>query len=628
MIQLANHNGHALTLILDKPDWTRPPQLTVRLDAAVVTGRTGIENRRPLHHALRHELRLTYTLDPADALAWQTRLSASMAGYIALPLPFDRLRVDHWRTGAIPRIYEARQVIVTESSGLASIHAAADITNGFLQNLAAVDPDATLAPLFAGRLKSRPILKALTNRHAQADLTLLEESPWAYRLAPATFTPPPGLDWPASLAANWSAAPEDSTTDTLDFTPIGNARLKAIDGQEGAITRSQKFTLTLGSREEINTFLRFVSDRKGPVETFTIPWLLRPSENPTEEVPHTTRVRFADTSLTLSWLQNPDAAETRLQVRQVPDAPVGIIPAEAPALPAEAFLYTFTLAIPGIEQTLAWRYTDWENSITYQGATWLGDKAGLIQHDQITLTNDLSDSPANITLSATLPGNPLALIAAGALDYPVRIDIASCVPHTAGDATTTNSMTDLYSGSVDKVTANGRTLKASTRVLGGLLENKVPRFVFSDTCNHRFCVGACSTPGGPTAAQWTCGAVIKNANGSSLTLKSISNPNTIPLSAHFLARGVLMASTTGIDWEIRQIIDNTAVNGSEITLTLRSPLRDATPDRAITFRPDCDGTMAACQARGNFDNFGGHPHIGAENLSLPAYEQAINAKKK
>lgn len=622
MIHHLQHQGNALILITDSPDWTRPPNIKPRIAGRIETGLTARENRSPAHHELRHEITLYYSPEPDDLAAWQAMLAAweeasqtdpLANAYIAIPMPMDRLTPANWPQ----RIYTSDWTVILPAAGEPSIVGTATL------NTAALPADTRIAPLYVGRFKRRPPFTPASRKYAQASITLVEESPWTYRLTPHI---PPGfpaipLDWPAAIAANWHTAPEDSIIDSLAYTQIGNTRITSVEGQEGRPRRVQKFTSRLEERDQIRTLLAFFLSRKGRIESFTTPWLLIPGAD-TAATPHATRARFADDSLTFAF-HHDGAADVRILLQQVPWETGAPVAGETPAQPAEAFLYTFTLRIPGEANPITWRYTDWASNITWEGQTWLGDTTGLIEHDSITQTADLSDPATKITLSANVPQNPVALIASGALDAPLHIDILACVPHTAAGVTTANSITPLYTGDVAEVSADGRKLTATTRVLGGLLENKAPRFPFSDTCNHRFCGPGCNQ----IATTWTLTGVIDTQVGSGLTLKNIANPNGRTLSDNFYARGILI-SAAGSDWEIRQIISNTQLAGNKMLLTLRSPLRNAPANLVVSFRPDCAGTPADCDARGNYINFGGHPHIGPDNLSLPSYNTSEAMGKK
>jgi hypothetical protein len=539
-------------------------------------------------------------------------------------MPCDVMLAAQWSSAR--RIYESAYVCVLsplsgpEPGAGVDVVPASLITPEWCAALMSASPMVLLAPLFVGRLKQRPRFAPVSDMSATVSISLVEDSPWRFRLAPVAPSLAVPLDWPDGLDANWRKAPESATIDSVTYSDLGATRVRAVEGVVGVVRRTQKFQLSLEDREQVRLLLSFFLSRRGRVESFGAPWVVRPGEA-SAEMPHVTRARFAEDSLTLEF-PHADAAEARVAFQQVPWE-VSPLPEEAPAQPAEAFLYTFTLAIPGEPDPVTWRYTDWENNITWEGQTWLGDTSGLIEHDAITQTADLSDPATKITLSANVPGNPIALIASGALDAPLRLDIHSCVPHTAAGLTTANSVTPLYTGDVDEVSADGRKLTASTRVLGGLLENKVPGFPFSDTCNHRFCLAGCNL----VAATWTLTGVIDSQAGSGLTLKNIANPNGRPLSDNFYARGILI-SAAGPDWEIRQILSNTRLAGDKMLLTLRSPLRNAPANLVVSFRPDCAGTPADCDARGNYINYGGHPHIGSDNLSLPSYNTTEAMGKK
>lgn len=623
--QTLTHNGNVITLVTDDPDWSKRPEIKAVIATDIEEGRTGRENRRARHSELRHEITLTYTLEPEAVLAWQDMLvrPSLLTGYIGIPLPFDRLLVGEWIS--VPCLYAANYYLCIPSVGAPSIRAAAALTPAWLQNLAALDPEATIAPLYVGRFKKRPVLKALTDMHAQASVTLLEESPWDYRLTPTVPASALGPDWPESIEANWRTAPEDSTQDILDFTSIGNTRLKAVDGQEGAVRRAQKFTATREGREGIITLLNFFLARQGRVESFTVPWLLRPSDNPTDTVPHVTRVRFASDTLSLSF-HHDEAIDVQISLLQVDPAELNPDPGagEQPAQPAEAYLYRFSITNPDGTTAAVWRYTDWEHDLVGQEnalpVTYKGDASGLIEHDAVEQDSELGDNSTTITMSASVGSgeNPLVPLAARAIDLPLHIDILSCDPAAPAAAAL------IYTGTVATVEADGRRLTAKTSVLGGLLEIKVPSLYYSPICNWRFCGPGCSKP----IATYTTTLQLQTQAGSTVTATiSKDAPSAAPALAEYFARGYLIVQ--GAPAQIRQITGSAARVGNAITLTLKTPLLGFAQGMIATIRPDCDGSVSICRTRyDNLINFGGHPRMGPQNLSLPSVTADGGSKGK
>jgi hypothetical protein len=632
MIKTLTIDGHRLDLIASDVQWARPVSIKHRIADRIETGLTARETRSPAHTDIRHEITATFALASEELLSWQAwlgRTTPSLGeGWVGLPMPCDVMLVSQWADA--PRIYASDRVCVLASEDAPDIVPASLITPAWLQNLAALDPGILLAPLFVGRLKQRPKFAPISETSTTVTITLVEDSPWTFRLAPVAPAQGVPANWPEVLEANWRKAPEDSTLDSISYTDIGAARVRAVDGVEGAVRRSQKFTLTLEDREQVRLLLSFWQARRGRVESFTAPWLLRPGEE-TAITPHVTRARFAEDALTLEF-PHADAAEARVSLQQVPweiDPPAG----ETPAQPAEAFLYRFTIKNPDGAVMATWRYTNWVCDLTLVeenavNATYHGDEAGLIEHDSLQQDSSLGDSSAKITLSATVPNNPLVPLAARAIDLPLGIEIFRTNPA----APNLNEL--VYTGTVSEVQADGRKLTAKTSVLGGLLDMKLPTFMYSPTCNWRFCDSGC----GRVIASYTTTVTLKTQAGNQVTsVIAQEAPYPIPATADYLARGYLVTGA-GAALQVRQITGNAARAGANITLTLKKPLENFTANAPATVRPDCDGQPATCLNRpltGNgedaavrFANFGGHPRMGSQNLAIPQVTDASGSKGK
>ncbi|MDR2673912.1 MAG: phage BR0599 family protein [Opitutaceae bacterium] len=70
--------------------------------------------------------------------------------------------------------------------------------------------------------------------------------------------------------------------------------------------------------------------------------------------------------------------------------------------------------------------------------------------------------------------------------------------------------------------------------------------------------------------------------------------------------------------------------GPARAITLTRPLRDtaALAGATVILRLSCDKTIAGCARWGNALNFGGHPQMGPQNLSIPTRETNAAGGKK
>ncbi len=595
--------GHDLFLFLPDPDWASRVRVRYTKETRIEESTSRRENRYPRYTALRHELTAAFMLaaDAAEELqAMLVEMGTPTAGnrvFVGMPLPMDKLSPSDWSD----RIHDSEWVVNYDQTGY-SIHAKASIP--------ATPARAFLAPLMVGRFAERPTLKLLNRKTVQFTVRLAERSPWDFRIAPA---PEAGIgaNWPASLVPNWTTRPEDSTSDILIYEQVGDGRVDAVDGQEGVVARSQSFAVGLFKRSEIRTLIGFFYAKQGRVQSFIVPWTHQPGAD-TPETPHDARVRFAEDSITIEY-STPNVASAGVSLRQLPWEESAVA-GETPAQAAECYLYRFWIEVPGGD--VEWRFTNWEHSLTYAAETYLGDVNALFRHDRTVQTTDMSDAP--VTLSSWIfDGNPLLLIAQRALDVPLKIEILRCDPNNPAGAVI------IFKGDVGDVSMQGRKLTAATVILGGLLEMKVPNFYYGSNCNFEFCGVGC----GLAPEAWTFAGNIVSASGPDIDVAITSNPPGItPVNGYF-ARGWVKIGT-GINYEIRQIVLSEHLGGSNVRLRLKRSFKN--PVGAVTFRPYCTGTRAECEEKfDNYANFGGHPHIGPQNLTIPNREiPTPNASKK
>jgi hypothetical protein len=599
--------GADLALFLPDPNWRWAVEVTHRKESLLDAGKTGRENRRPRRFTITHELSATWRLKQALTAELEAQLytlSVPTTGdrvYVGMPMFMDQLAPARWSE----RIYDAQWVINYDETGYA-IYASDAIPASPVRRW--------LAPLIVGRLDGRPTLQACTDREAQFSLKLLEKSPWDYRISPA----PEGVvsaSWPAALVGldNWRELPKSATEEIMVYEDLGDGRIEAADGQEGNTRRVQTFMMTMKTRPQIRTLLNFFMARKGRVQSFDAPWLLRPGAD-TAETPHSTKARFSEDAIKLTYTSD-SAANAKIGFTQVPWEIAGV-DGEQPEQAADAYLYRLTMDVPG--GPLQWRYTSWETNLVRAGdGTYLGDANGLWEHDKITQAIDLSDEPVTLA-SWILTDNPLIRVVQRIVDVPIELEIFKCDPSNPDTAE------QCYSGEIDKVTLKSRKLTASTLVLGGRLAAKVPNFYFGGECNYEFCDEGCQL----AAAAWTFAGTVVSQVGNVLTLSVASNPPGASLAADWFAKGWI-SKGSGATYELKQIVRSSDLGAGQQSFTLQRPFISAQAGDVLTFMPYCGGTKTECETKfGNYINMGAHPHISSRNLSIPRRETNTSAAKK
>lgn len=611
--------GHDLALFLPDPNWLWSLEIAHRLIGEIETGQTGRENRRPKHYALRHEISATWTLPQAATAELQDvlwNLGTPAAGdrvYVGLPIFVDQLAPAQWAE----KIYDAQWVINYDETGY-SIHASDDLPEAPVRRW--------FAPLIVGRLQQRPKFTTLSDQRAQYQLRLFERSPWDFRIAPAAEVI--GVDWPLALEANWKELPQDWTEDVLVYDDVGSGRVEALDGQDGNVRRAQSFLVTCKNRAQARALLNFFLARKGPVQSFTAPWLLQPGAD-LPQTPHSTKARFAEDVLRLVYTCTTNkTCEGKITMVQVPWELAGVA-GEVPEQTPDAFFYKLWLDVPG--GPVVWRFTNWEHDLIRGEfdpveeaeieVIYKGDVNALFQHDKISHAIDLSDDPVTIG-SWIFDGNPLVRVVQRVLDVPLQIEILR------GNPANPNAAAVVYSGEVLDADNEGRRLSASTAVLGGLLDVKVPNFFFGPVCNYQFCGPGCNTSGSMDPADWTFAGTIVSQVGGDLTIDVTSNPPAAALVDDYFAKAWIK-SGAGDNYELRQIVRSVDLGGGQQKFKLKRPLRTVVVGAVTTFRPYCSGTRAECEVKfDNYINMGAHPHIGNRNLSVPSREVSTPTGKK
>lgn len=154
-------------------------------------------------------------------------------GYIAIPIPVDRLTPADYAE----RIHSSQIVLAHDWRGNYQLVAATDL------HAFDVSAFSDWAPLYVGRMAELPAVRALNKSESEFTLEIDEQSPWAFRIAPAPCADTSTDTWPAILDANWRELPEDTVINNITGDRVGAGRIVAIDGLEGEPRRSQKQTI-------------------------------------------------------------------------------------------------------------------------------------------------------------------------------------------------------------------------------------------------------------------------------------------------------------------------------------------------------------------------------------------------
>ena len=584
---VTTHLGSPLRVWIPSADWKKALKIEHILDADIEVGLSRRENRRPRFEAMRLIQTHQLLLAQSEARAVFTTLMQNRGDFIGVPIYADAGSWEDWSD----RIYNGQYAISYGDTGYA-IYETGNIPSSLTHEY--------LAPMLVGRLSDRPKVNILSPEVCELTVKIIEQSPWEDRIG--VMPEVAGSDWPDDLTPNWIDSPVQSVDDIVEFDSVGSSRSVGVEGLEGINNWTQQMRFTM-DRSKVRTLLNFWLGRQGAVQSFVMPVAFQPDDTPTLELPSSTTVRFEDRGLVIDY-SAPTVAETEIQFVQLPWEIEGV-EGETPAQPAVAWLYRFFLEVPGGAEE--WLFTSYERAITVStGAVY---QPALMAHDTIEKSIDLGDNPVRLQ-SWVFDNNPLVEVIQGNIDVPLQVQISQIDP-----ADPSASAVLQYWGSVDRVIADGRSLRADTQLLGGSLESKVPRFRLGKNCNHVFCSAAC----GRSDKLWTFTGVVIAQVDKVVRCRLLSNPAGATIDTDYFAKGQIKKGT-GESYEWRQIIRSRVV-GSTLELTLKKGFRAVAEGLQVTILPHCSGTWAECRTKYNRTNewlcFGGHPHIQSRNPSLP-----------
>lgn len=583
MSTIINNGDISLLLLTTQPNMGSGLTLAYTVGTTLDEGLGGRESRRPTHEAIRIEQTCTFVMEASAADAFRNDLQNLGTNFVGIPLWSDYLTGTDWAQ----RIHDAQYLVRFSNSTL--VAGSSTLTGAEYY-----------APLLVGRLKDKPNYKLLNDAVAEVTITVREDSPWAYRIAPKDIVSV--TTFPASLSPDWTDISE-SWTDSVTFNKLGDGRVTTVDGEEHAPKWGQDAQFTLGSRSEIRTMLGFFSAAKGRWASFTAPLWFRPGSN-TSATPYTTKARLSSDTLTLNF-QSGDVATTRISLWQVPWEINGVS-GETPQQPARAFLYKFTYDLPTQQVS---RFTNYEKPLT---VTSDGTYAtARIEHDSIKYGINLDGG--TITLNTDrFTGNPLLKFIPFNAEAKLLLEIRECAPETP------DTNTVIWSGEITQAQGNGKRIKATGDVFGFVFERKFPRFLMQQDCNVTLYSTAC----GVTKSSYLVTGTLSSISGTTLTVTCSSTQ-----AEGYYARGDIWVGS-GSTLERRMVVASVPTTGGQ-TLTIDRPLSQNGTSTSVQFWAGCNGQYSTCSGKfSNAQRFRGHPFMPKDNPTLKRVVTNTDTRKK
>lgn len=568
-------------LLLLRPDWGTPPQITHRLDTLIGEGRTTIEERRPGRAAFLLSQRLTLAPQGNDADDWRKGLAALGDRLIALPLWVDALPVARWGE----RIYDAQQLINFDPDS-----GAYEILAGPTPAVDWVAAYPLLAPLLVGRWSTRPPATVLTEEDADVTVEITEARPWAWRIGVHAY----GAGW--TQTPNWLSPLRDVSEYGLELLQLpGAAAAPATDRTNAAARWRQEADFAFRSRLEIRTALTTFADKRGSWEAIApLPAWFQPGAA-SAGTPDNYTARFASDKLSLTF-DSLDYARARIGFLQEVSTP-----GRDQALAGEAYLYRLSYDPDPTQPEL---FTNWDAPLT----TAEGDyQPAQVAHAEILRSLKPQEERAELQL-AYVAGSYAADWISARLYGPLRLTIWKCDPAdpagTRGDP--------LFTGVVQEIRPDGNTLLLTASLFGKALDRRAPGWVFGPRCNTYVFSSLCGLAEAAHDSAGTITPADLSADGLTLTIHDVAGWGGPAYAANHFAYGTLRTGA-GRSSMIATILTSAMVAGN-LVVTLNRPLWAdlvVVEGQAVTLLPGCGGQYVAdCGTRfANQAKFRGFPFI-------------------
>lgn len=538
-------------LILIPHDWAAGCSITSRIGAKVTTARTGLESRASGHFLPRHDARLKYTMSAAEAVELRTRLLTLAGQRLAIPLWIDDApNAAGWDDF---KIFDGPLLTYDGTAGTYTIGG---------------DDEARICSLLYCKMRGDPVVTPLSGTESTIEFEVFEDCPDAQALA---YNVVSGESAAIPTEADWSGGLEERFVSQVQHEDIGAGRETVTTGTEATVRRQQRGQFFL-TRSEARKLLRFWLSKRGPWDSFTMGVWYEPGD------PTNATFRFLDDSLTIEWASGA-VGIARVEFIEEVDTVEGVPDQNGPS-PAHLIKAQWR----GSSNIMAW--TDWESELTFDSQDY-EPKPVAIQN----FVQTLSTKGDSIEIVASLfSGNPFIAFALLEFERQLDITVFRCDPESPEDAT------QIFAGTVAKVTPKGGKLVAFCDLLGGALLRKIPGFQIRRKCNYNVYSTLCGVDPGDFEVTGTLGT----QSGAVVDVTCSATD-----AADYFAKGKAMFGT-GDTAERRHILRSEPITGGQ-RLTLHRPLRQ-TGAIAVTFYPGCSGERGpgGCEKFSNEDNFGGH----------------------
>lgn len=332
--------------------------------------------------------------------------------------------------------------------------------------------------------------------------------------------------------------------------------------------------------------------------------------------------RFDGASVTLRFEHDTLAAGS-IKFREIPwetVTPAGeTIGTTHGQIPQSAYLYTFTVALPGATQI--WRFTDFERDLTNGGNTYT---AKHFEHGTILERVGLDRQKVTIK-SRAFSGSPLLQLIPFQLEFPLMVQIDEVT--VSGSAA--SNLRTVYYGEVSGATMRGPYIEAEALSMPAMFDRKIPRMLVQPTCNWSLFDSGC----GLLKSNWEWAAVVSSWTSSNLALviTTITKAAVAQtgLAAHYFAGGYV-AVGSGASQQFRLIGDNAAQSGANMTITLGTALWGTiNAGDQVLFYPGCDGRVDTCNTKfANKTRFGGFPFMPIGNPSFLKVSKTLSTGGK
>jgi len=607
--------GESCVLLILPPDWSRALRVTAQIPVELDESVTGVQERRAGASVPRWAMSYDAYLEGTEL---QT-LRAVMGG-----LAGKRVAVPFWPDAAWSDVDWSERLLNGQAhaawaDGVGAITSPV-VSTVAVVNLGVADPEEEVtapagtlgigsdgsiwykasgsgntgwvakdqaAALLVGRLSVT--FDAITPDSADLDLSIIEDSDWSLRLTPRETDP---AAWDETWELNWSKDPRQDQRTLEDYDSIGRSRVQAQTGDTARVWR-QKAALQL-DRQQLAELVAFWAARKAGHEAFDLPSALQPGVE-TTAAPHAFdtgngQVRFADKELRID-LVDPALAELQIQFEQQIETADH---EEAPA--SYAYLYKWTY-----EGTSAY-LTDWESPISALSQTWTPAR---VEHGRLRQ----SLKPQNEDCEITVWLDDLALIQPMLRmesESPVSVIIYE-MELPAG----TPQM--LFSGSAWTARGTGKKVKVKAAAFGGVMSQRLPRFMHSVDCNHTLFSHGCirRRPTQMAQSAWQSTGLYQDQWADAKVLlhtPSFATPVGVSPADHFF-KGGWLETGSGSTRQVREITGSWLITGV-VYLLLARPLRTdlIAANQQVRFWPGCDGQYSTCGTKfTNTLNFGGMP---------------------